>query len=526
MGVRGAVTVVVGIAECAFYCHDIAAGHGGRSSGELFNVVLSWHDVTFGCLETLGKAFAELIDERRPEAVFIITTCVPEITGDDIDAAAAGFEAQYRIPVVVVHTEHFKTTIGGESVGTQNALAACAGMMERTAPDGSINLLGQGLDDFRSHEIWPFLQEAGVTFRRSIPGTPVSGMAEAANARLNVVPGTSGLFLAEEMERRFGIPYVALLPRISPDDVLHTYEELFGQLGIGLPERVRAMAAQAKEKLAALDGKLTGKSFFLGQVEFPIFSVTAMLVRLGMTPQLVQLLRGSPAEEPDAVNEILEKSDPLILQQYGDQGIDELREKLRPDMVIGIGVRRQRGEGSPGGFTAIGKFLDSLTAPPATPFGGRGEGGRGAYGGRDRGGREGRGGDRDRGGRGRGESRGPEGLSPQGLGSESLGSEGRSVGVGSWPEDGGGHDRGAAGQRERGGLGRGPNREEIGRGPEGPGSEGPGSEGPGRDRSGTGAGRRDGYRQQEEGDGGQGRHGDAMAAQHGGHERHRGGGAR
>ena len=86
------VMLVVGPDECAFYTKMATAGGTMRSEGcEIVSVVLDQHDVTFGCQEKLDAAFQELMEEYKPEAVYIVTTCVVEVTGDDIEAMAQGY---------------------------------------------------------------------------------------------------------------------------------------------------------------------------------------------------------------------------------------------------------------------------------------------------------------------------------------------------------------------------------------------------------------------------------------------------
>ena len=60
----------------------------GGLNGRCVSVALDGHDVTFGCVQKVTDAFAEMMEEHHPRAVFLVTTCVVEIIGDDIDALA------------------------------------------------------------------------------------------------------------------------------------------------------------------------------------------------------------------------------------------------------------------------------------------------------------------------------------------------------------------------------------------------------------------------------------------------------
>ena len=103
-GIEDAVLLVLGTDECAYYTKKATIG-GFSFEGidnRCFSVVLDHHDVTFGCREKLQAAFKELMEDIAPKAVFLVTTCVLEVTGDDVDSMAEELETQYRIPVLPV----------------------------------------------------------------------------------------------------------------------------------------------------------------------------------------------------------------------------------------------------------------------------------------------------------------------------------------------------------------------------------------------------------------------------------------
>ena len=109
--IKDSVMLVLGPDECAYYTKMATSGNGSMSADgcQIVSVVLEQHDVTFGCQEKLEEAMKELNEEYHPKAVFIVTTCVPEITGDDVESMADLFSDQYGFPVMVVHAENFKT---------------------------------------------------------------------------------------------------------------------------------------------------------------------------------------------------------------------------------------------------------------------------------------------------------------------------------------------------------------------------------------------------------------------------------
>lgn len=94
---ENAVMVVIGPDECAYYIQMATSGGSMKAHGcKIVSVVLDQHDVTFGCQEKMDEAFSELMEEYCPEAVYLVTTCVVEVTGDDIEAMAVGYSEKYN----------------------------------------------------------------------------------------------------------------------------------------------------------------------------------------------------------------------------------------------------------------------------------------------------------------------------------------------------------------------------------------------------------------------------------------------
>lgn len=104
--VTGAVTLVIGTEECTYYTKASQTMKG--NGAQCFSVVLDQHDITFGSAEKVEEAVHELMEECKPTALFLVTTCVVEIIGDDFTALAKEASAQYNIPVHVIQTNHFK----------------------------------------------------------------------------------------------------------------------------------------------------------------------------------------------------------------------------------------------------------------------------------------------------------------------------------------------------------------------------------------------------------------------------------
>ena len=135
-GIQDSVMLVIGTDECTYYTKNTTIGNQafGGLDGRCLSVVLDQHDVTFGCREKLYEAFQEMMEEYKPKAVFVVTTCVVEVIGDDVDSMVEELRIQYNVYAMAIHTEHFKTE--NHLPGVRDTITACFDMMEPQSDNG------------------------------------------------------------------------------------------------------------------------------------------------------------------------------------------------------------------------------------------------------------------------------------------------------------------------------------------------------------------------------------------------------
>lgn len=241
-GIKDSLIVVVGTDECTYYTKSmtIHSEKFGGIDGRCVSVVLDDYDVTFGSAEKVQEAFKEIIEEYRPRCVFLVTTCVIEIIGDDFDAISEGLSKLYGIPVLPVHTEHFKCE--DHLPGLERTITVCAEMMKSCDCENSVNLLGQRMGDFATTELYAMLQKAGVKIGLQLPcGCSVDDIKNAAAAKVNIVVNDIALPLAQKMQEKFGIPYVYFNKFVIPEKIYEAYKNLFRYLELKLPGELEGL---------------------------------------------------------------------------------------------------------------------------------------------------------------------------------------------------------------------------------------------------------------------------------------------
>jgi nitrogenase molybdenum-cofactor synthesis protein NifE len=208
--IADALHLVHGPIGCAAYTWDI---RGSLSSGPQlhrlsFSTDLQERDVIFGGEKKLTESLNELIDLHHPKAVFVYTTCIVGVIGDDVEKICQLMEQEKGIPVIPVQAPGFQgTKKDGYRIACE-ALFKLVGRVNKPTPPHSINILG----DFNlAGELWilvEYYKRIGVNVNCSLTGDGrVEDIGNAHNAALNVVQCSGSMSrLGVMMEEKYGIP--------------------------------------------------------------------------------------------------------------------------------------------------------------------------------------------------------------------------------------------------------------------------------------------------------------------------------
>lgn len=338
-GIEDAVLLVLGTDECTYYTKKATIG-GFSFQGidnRCFSVVLDHHDVTFGCRNKLQEAFKELMEDIAPKAVFLVTTCVLEVTGDDVDSMVEELEVQYHIPVLPVHTEHFKTA--NHIPGVRDTVTACYSMIEQVSAEQvdlkKVNVIGQRLGKFQETQLHDILVKHNIEIGMMLPGgTTLEAIRQAATAGVNIVVNELGVPLAKKMQAHFGTPYVMFDKYVTPEYVLQAYRELFGYLKIAMDEELEAMYRECVQLVEEAKETLAGMKYVYGNTALSCYEYNAFMVSMGMEPLLIQTNDYS-GNDDTYVKCILEKYNPYVTKSANIAPLQYVYDELKPNLYLG-----------------------------------------------------------------------------------------------------------------------------------------------------------------------------------------------
>ncbi len=342
-GIKDCLLVIVGTDECSYYTKSLTLSdcYGGIK-GRCVSVVLNSHDVTFGSAESMHKAFKEIVAEYRPECVMLVTTCIIEVIGDDYDAIAEELTKQYSIPVMAVHTEHFKCE--DHFPGFERTITACQSIMQPQECDGSVNVLGQRFGDFADTELYALLTKSGVKIGVQLPGGCTSDdIRRAPAAKVNVVVHDIALPLAQAMQEQYGIPYVYFNRFAAPEKILQAYQHLFNYLELPLPAEIGAKFDECRALEQETMPVVQGVPYIFGNTQYDCFELNSYLCRLGMVPQLIQSNKLREEHFAD-IESILATTDPYVCKAANIAPLQYVYDVLHPWIYMGheFGERLRR----------------------------------------------------------------------------------------------------------------------------------------------------------------------------------------
>ncbi len=211
--VTDALHIIHGPVGCASYTWDI---RGSLSSGrELhrnsYTTDLREKHIVFGGEKQLYASMVELIDKLKPEGVFVYSTCIVGLIGDDVEAICKRVEKEKGLPVLAVQSEGFQ---GSKKDGYKIACDALAKLVgtrnDKEVSKKSINILG----DFNlAGELWmlkDYYEKIGVEINATITGDGrIKDICNAHKASLNVVQCSGSMMhLAKTMKEKYGIPFM------------------------------------------------------------------------------------------------------------------------------------------------------------------------------------------------------------------------------------------------------------------------------------------------------------------------------
>ncbi|AWJ93215.1 nitrogenase iron-molybdenum cofactor biosynthesis protein NifE (plasmid) [Azospirillum baldaniorum] len=350
--IADAAHIVHGPIGCAGSSWD---GRGTRSSGvSLFRIGMTTDltdiDVIMGRGERrLFQAIRQTVETHSPAAVLLYATCVPALSGDDLDAVAKAAQERFGVPVIPVDCAGFYgnknlgNRIAGEVVveriiGTREPEPVPAAAERPGLRIHDVNLIGEWNVGGEFWNVAPLFDELGLRILCTLSGDSrfreVQTMHRAEASM--VVCSKAMLGVARKLHERYRIPFFegSFYGIEDTSAALRGFARLLNDSD--LTARTEALIAReeaaAEVALAPLRARLRGKRVLIFTGGYKSWSVVSAMQDLGMV--VVATGTEKSTEEDKARIRALMGPDALMIADNDQIELLKTFERCRADILI------------------------------------------------------------------------------------------------------------------------------------------------------------------------------------------------
>ncbi|MDR1604398.1 MAG: nitrogenase [Gracilibacteraceae bacterium] len=239
-------------------------------------------DTVFGGLEKLRATILETRRRFAPKAIWIITSCVSGIIGDDIEGLASEMEREAGIPIVPIYCEGFKSKVW--ATGFDAALHGILRKIVRPPQRKQADLINV-VNFAGTHVFTPLLAKVGLRVRYIVPFATLEDLAELAEAAASTqICETLGTYFCHALETEYGVPEVKAPPPYGMGWTDAWLREI-GRLThkeAEMEELIRTERAEIAPRLAELREALAGKTAYIFAGDSYAHSFISVIRDLGM----------------------------------------------------------------------------------------------------------------------------------------------------------------------------------------------------------------------------------------------------
>lgn len=339
--IKDAVFLVVGTSECTYYNKNIAyAHHETATVHKVWSYAIDNKEVIFGFGQKLLEALEE-ISQTGAKAIYVASTCVPQVIGEDFDGIVHKANTQYDAQFIHIPAAHFNCY--NPMPAQRDTLASLHHFMKPQAKKPlTFNLLGTNAHRLRNSELLKILDRHKVTVHKLLPcAMSVSDLEDAPAAAVSIVTDYTALPLAEKMFERFGTPFVLFPQYLLPQDIQKGYLDIGKHLNLDLQKDIDLLYACAQNKVNVCNQTLKDITFATTYLDADALCYADFLTQLGMQPVYLEV--DYWLENSTFKHKILSKGyDPVIGRSLNTQTQSTILSQLHPDMVIGMPTRGGR----------------------------------------------------------------------------------------------------------------------------------------------------------------------------------------
>ena len=299
-------------------------------------------DTVFGAIEKLKNAVREAYRRFSPKAIFVTTSCVSGIIGEDVKSALDELQEEIPVPLAPVFCEGIRSKVwasGFDAALHAIMTAVVKPPLEKTNKVNIINFTGSA-----RKEITETLARFGLEPVFIVPFSTIEQLSKISESAATLsICGTLGSYLGNALQQQYGVPYIQIL---QPHGTAGMDSWLRGLgLATGKEAEVEVYIIEEKERvaieLAEVREKLKGYTAVVGMGPSFGHNYIRTLQELGVEVIWGATWHFDPVHDngmsPEATR-LLSKGEADIPVSVADQQnfeVINLLNRLKPDLYIG-----------------------------------------------------------------------------------------------------------------------------------------------------------------------------------------------
>jgi nitrogenase molybdenum-iron protein alpha chain len=322
----------------------VPAPPGALEHARVISTGLTESDTIFGGLQKLRETVKLAYDRHHPREIYVATSCVSAIIGEDIDSVCRELSEELGIPVEVAAAEGLKSKIWASGFDAYCHAVSRARLVEPTEKKQTINFIG--FSNIGQQYVAPIMKKLGLELICLTATATVEDFERASHSIATWGQcGAQSSYLASALEVKCGVKYFQThLPYGGIG-----FERFMRDLGkyIGKEELAMQIVAEEKSKYEKIieDAKkvLAGKTGFVALGASFAYEYTRLLKELGVNvPHAVAYHYDPKLDNPNedepvaAYADVTELGLDIETTVNDGQALEtrQLIEKYHPDFIV------------------------------------------------------------------------------------------------------------------------------------------------------------------------------------------------
>ena len=246
---------------------------------------LNEKDTVFGATNDLAKIIRHTYEAYKPEAIFVSTSCVSGVTGEDVDGVASDLNAELPVPVIPVHCEGFKSRIWASGFDISDH-AVLQGIVQPPKQKRRTINIKNFYESARPQITKIFNEVFDAEPQFLYCNSTIEELSHLSEALATVcICGTLGTYLGNALEEKYGVPYVRTINHSG----VTGFETWLRGIGDAIGKRAEAEAYIQKQRaiylpqIEEVTKELKGLRAVIGMGPGFTYEIARVLQEFGMT---------------------------------------------------------------------------------------------------------------------------------------------------------------------------------------------------------------------------------------------------